>query len=76
VPLGRDAAAARAAHAQLLADRAAGRLLAAAEGAALVAVGERFLAALERAGRKPRTLDAYGAISAASRSGSARCRRR
>lgn len=59
IPLGHDAPAARAAHAQLLADRAAGRLLAAAEGAALVAVGERYLAALERAGRKPRTLDAY-----------------
>ena len=59
VPLGRDVAGARAAHAQLLADRAAGRLLAAGEGAALVAVGERLLAALERAGRKPRTLDAY-----------------
>jgi integrase len=59
VPLGRDAAVARATHAQLLADRAAGRLLAAGEGEAVVAVGERFLAALERAGRKPRTLDAY-----------------
>ena len=59
LPLGHDAAAARAAHAQLVADRVAGRLLAAAEGAALVAVGERYLAALERAGRKPRTLDAY-----------------
>lgn len=59
VPVGRDPAVARAAHAQLLADRAAGRLLAAGEGAALVAVGARYLAALERAGRKPRTLDAY-----------------
>ena len=59
VPLGRDVAGAHAAHAQLLADRAAGRLLAVGEGAGLMAVGERLLAALERAGRKPRTLDAY-----------------
>ena len=59
VPLARRPAHRRAAHAQLLADPAAGRLLAAGEGAALVAVGERYLEALERAGRKPRTLDAY-----------------
>jgi integrase len=59
IPLGCDATVARATYAQLVADRAAGRLLAAGEGEALVAVGERFIAALGRAGRKPRTLDAY-----------------
>ena len=75
VPLGHDAHAARAAHAQLLADRAAGRLFAAAEGAALVAVGSATWQRSSAPGASRAPWTPTAATCAASRNGSGRCPR-
>jgi len=57
--LGADLTAARIRHARLRADRAEGRLPIPRGGPRLMAVAERWLAELERAGRKPKTLAEY-----------------